>query len=148
MAVFACTQNLTKSSSESSLTLGLHSPTMSTVLSAPKKSSTATFPSPILCASSATDVVGWHPFLERKSQLVLSTPAMCVTSVTLTSAARHSRVHTMDALVMMELLGLSVKAHVFAVMLSPLSASPLPESPSKICPATAIIAPVNSARFW
>lgn len=54
----------------------------------------------------------------------------------------------MDALVTIEPLGLSVKTHVLAVMLSPLSASPLPESPSIICPATAIIAPVNSARFW
>ena len=147
MAVFACTQNRTKSSSESSLTLGSHSLTMSMALSAPQRSRTATFPSPILCTSSAIDVVGCVPFLDRKSQFLLSTPAMCVTSVTLMSAARHSRVHTIDALVTMEPLGLSVKAHVFAVTLSPLSAKLLPEKPSKICPATAIIAPMNSARF-
>ena len=55
---------------------------------------------------------------------------------------------TIDALVTIEPLGLSVNAHVLAVTLSPLNSRFLPEKPSRTCPTTAIIAPMNSARFW
>jgi hypothetical protein len=60
----------------------------------------------------------------------------------------HCSVHTIDALVIFEPLGLSVMAHVSAVTLSPRSAIFLPDHPSITCPITAIIAPINSDKFW
>jgi hypothetical protein len=68
------------------------------------------------------------------------------------SAATHSSVHTIEALVTMDPLTLSVIDHVRAVTLSPRRAklrrcSGRPR-PRVTCPITARIAPMNSDRFW
>ena len=114
----------------------------------PSISTTSTPRTPIASASSRIDVAGVRPLLDSWSHLLLSVPAMCVTSFTSTPAAIQSREKTIAALVTLSPLGLSVMAHVKAVTLSPRRATLLPPHPRAMCPRTAKIAPRNSERFW
>jgi hypothetical protein len=91
-------------------------------------STTLVPPIPISSAICSTEMFGSSCSLrDNLSQFELSLPAMWVTSLTSRSVATHRSVHTIDALLTIDPLGLSVIAHVKAVILSPLRAMLRPE---------------------
>jgi hypothetical protein len=148
MIVLAAVQNSENLRSALMLSSGLHRASRSMISASPGMSTTRAPVMPRFAACSRTVVVGLRPLLDSWSQLSFCSPGMWVVSHTSTSAATHSSVHIIAALVTMLPLGRSVRAHVRAVMLSPRRAKVRPLFPRMTCPTTAMIAPRNSHRFW
>jgi hypothetical protein len=130
------------------LSSGLHRASRSMISTSPGMSTTRAPVMPRFAACCRTVVVGRRPLLDNWSQFSFYFPRMWVVSLTSTSAATHSSVRIIAALVTMLPLGRSVRADVRAVMLSPRRAKVRPLFPRMTCTMTAMIAPRNSHGFW